>query len=519
MRNAFHACTALVAAALPTALLACGPGSSAPERPRLVVLYATCTLNKEYLSPYTTRAEGVPYTPNFQRLADDSRVFRRHVTEAGQSGLAFASILTGTQSDRHGIYHHPSKLGTENVLMAEAFAGAGYDTWFWSGQPMAAASLDYGQGVVPAHTFERALPFASEVQPLDDEFLLRLTANDDEFDAILAHLREDPDYEAYVQVCFTATHEPYHQYATPDQVLAFGERFPGHGGGVTRAEIERFLPIYEAQRHELNFDFPDTAAKLGLTPADVERLGAVIEAFYKTAVYNLDVLLGLFLDRLEASGLLDETLLVFTVDHGESMYRENALFHWTHGLQLAPEVLDVPLMIRGPSCGVTPGDYGEVTRSIDVFPTVAGLCGIAAPSVDGVDLAPALRGESEPQRLLAYSHTTTWGEQRVRRFRRLALLQQILPRADPALMWARIRDRDLVFKLSRSTDGEFVVQAFDLEQDPGETTDVFDAEDPEHVLMRERLAAYKARLVQRYDPASGLTEDEALERLKELGYL
>lgn len=516
MRNAFRACAALAAMALPVALAACGPGPSAPPRPRLVVLYATCTLNRGYLSPFD---ESVPYTPNLQRLAGESRVFRRHVTEAGQSGLAFASILTGTQSDRHGIYHHPSKLASENVLMAEAFAAAGYDTWFWSGQPMAAASLDYGQGVVPAHTFERALPFSSEVQPLADDFLLRLTANDDEFDAILGHLREDPEYEAFVQVCFTATHEPYHQYATPEQVLAFGARFPEEGNGVTRAEIERFLPIYEGNRHELNFDFPATVARLRLTPADVERLAAVIEAFYKTSVHNLDRLLGLFLDRLEASGLLDETLLAFTVDHGESMYRENALFHWTHGLQLAPEVLDVPLMIRGPRFGVAPGSFEAVTRSIDVFPTLAGLCGLAAPDVDGVDLAPALRGEVEAPRLLAYSHTTTWGEQRVRRFRRLSLLHGILPRADPALMWTRIRDGDLVFKLSRSTDGSFVVQAFDLARDPAETTDLFDPENPDHALMQERLAAYKARLVQRYDPSSGLTEDEALERLRELGYL
>jgi len=512
MRNVFHAWMALVA----TALMACGPGSEHPVRPRLVVLYATCTLNKAYLSPYDG---DVPFTPSFQRLAEGSRVFRRHVTEAGQSGLAFASILTGTQSDRHGVYYHPSKLAGENQLLAERFAAAGYDTWFWSGQPMAAASLNYGQGVVPTHTFERALPFASEVQPLDEEFLLRLTGNDDEFDAILAHLGAEPDYEAYVQICFTATHEPYHQYATREQVLAFGERFPGHANGVTRAEIERFLPIYENNRHELNFDFPTTVERLGLTPTDVERLGAVIEAFYKTSVHNLDGLLGRFLDRLEASGLMDETLLVFTADHGESMYRENALFHWTHGLQLAPEVLGVPLIIRGPRWGVVPGAYEGVTRSIDVLPTLAGLCGLDTSGVDGTDLSAAIRGEEEAPRLLAYSHTTTWGEQRVRRFRRLTLLHGILPRADPALMWTRIRDRDMVFKLSRRTDGSFVVQAFDLASDPGETTDLFDSEDPEHALMRERLATYKARLVQRFDPSSGLTEDEALERLKELGYL
>ena len=48
---------------------------------------------------------------------------------------------------------------------------------------------------------------------------------------------------------------------------------------------------------------PGDLEELGLTPADVARLGAVIEAFYKTSVHNLDGLLGRFLDRLEKSGL------------------------------------------------------------------------------------------------------------------------------------------------------------------------------------------------------------------------
>ena len=54
------------------------------------------------------------------------------------------------------------------------------------------------------------------------------------------------------------------------------------------------------------------------------------------------------------------------------------------------------------------GTWDEVTRSIDLFPTLLGLSGIAMPGssgVEGVDLSPALRGRQQAPELLAYSHT------------------------------------------------------------------------------------------------------------------
>src|SRR5262245_50661845 len=101
-------------------LAGCG-GERVPasDPPRLVVLYATCTLNEGFLGPYVnggvrggTRAgiEGlteIRFTPNLDRLAREGIVFERHQTESAQSGIAFASIFTGTQADVHGIYYHP----------------------------------------------------------------------------------------------------------------------------------------------------------------------------------------------------------------------------------------------------------------------------------------------------------------------------------------------------------------------------------------------------------------------------
>jgi hypothetical protein len=75
--------------------------------PRLVLLYVPCTVSKTFLSPYTA---GVPFTPNLSAFAREAVTFQRHQTEAPSSGIAYASIFSGAQADRHGAYRHPTSL-------------------------------------------------------------------------------------------------------------------------------------------------------------------------------------------------------------------------------------------------------------------------------------------------------------------------------------------------------------------------------------------------------------------------
>src|SRR3972149_5024982 len=95
--------SALVALLALLLLLGCRGGDAA-HRPRLVVLYAACSLARDQLSPYDPSRR---FTPNLRRFAERGLVFRRHVTEAEQSGITYASLFTGCQADCHGVYRPP----------------------------------------------------------------------------------------------------------------------------------------------------------------------------------------------------------------------------------------------------------------------------------------------------------------------------------------------------------------------------------------------------------------------------
>ena len=493
--------------ALAFALLLAGCGRSS-ELPRLVLLYATCTVNRHYLSPYN---EEVSFTPNLQRFARDARVFVRHQTEAGQSGISYASIFTGRQSDGHGAFRHPVQLEDDLYLIAEAYADQGYETFFWHGHPMAAPALNYAQGVPPENRFPGGL-----------------RVEDPRFDRILKHLEDDPDYRAFIVTNFTVTHGPYETRF----VESFRESHPEYAQ-IGRPEAERYARLYRANHRGLSWNFGHAVRRLRIQPPEILTLVEAVDLLYASTVFELDRMFGGVLDRIDDAGLRDESLVVFTADHGELLFRENAPFRWSHSMQLAPEVLGAPLLIRASSPGFEPGTYDGVTRSIDVFPTMAGLSGFALPErsgVAGVDLSPVLGGTGSPPELTAFSHTTVLVRSVFKRMHApraretWRVVKKFFPTESIDHVWVSMRQGDLVYKRTRPTGEAWETEVYDLATDPIERTNLFRPDDPDHLEATLRLERYKTRLVQAYrgtkvDRDRLLPQPEEQERLRSLGYI
>jgi arylsulfatase A-like enzyme len=488
----------------------CSAGKSGPAAPRLVVLYATCTLSRHYLGPFNPE---VSFTPALDAFAEEGTVFSRHQTESGQSGVAYASLLSGTQADRHGVYRHPSWLGDESFLIAEAFAERGYDTYFWSGHPMAAAEINYGQGVPPEHVYTRR-----QGDP-DQEWL---TANDAGFGAILDRLERDGSYRVFVQVLFTLTHAPYTDI-DPRDLADFQREFPDEWPSFTEEEATRFRRRDRRQRRRLEKDFPAVARERRWSAEDIQGLALFLEGYYKANVHALDSRFGRLVRSIRKAGLLDESLIAFTAEHGETLWRDHTVFKWSHGLQLSPDAIQVPLIVRLPGRRGVPVYHG-VSRSIDVHPTLLGLAGLPlkeAGRVEGVDLSAAVHGHEPAPPLRAFSHTMPLNPQRVATFRGW-LASRIYPSTDIRLIWTAVRDGDTYVRRRRSAAGQWSTEAFDIAADPGAARNLFDPDLPLHRDLARDLEAYKARLVERHDAREHqqrLHEEEVTERLRALGYV
>jgi arylsulfatase A-like enzyme len=110
---------------------------------------------------------------------------------------------------------------------------------------------------------------------------------------------------------------------------------------------------------------------------------------YYGVITHLDRQIGRILQVLKDQGAYDNTILVFSSDHGLAI--------GSHGLfgkqNLYEDGMKVPLIVAGP--GIAPGKTDAFAYLYDIFPTLCDLAGLAPPTgLDGKSLAPVLRGQS-----------------------------------------------------------------------------------------------------------------------------
>jgi len=133
------------------------------------------------------------------------------------------------------------------------------------------------------------------------------------------------------------------------------------------------------------------------SPPDHDQLRQRKLRGYYGCISQVDYMVGQIRQLLEERGLADNTIIVYCADHGD--------FAWEHGfIEKAPgisydAILRVPFIWHWPAGSLTPGVVEELVESVDLFPTLCRLSGIAAPdTLDGQDLSPLLHGDIHPLR-------------------------------------------------------------------------------------------------------------------------
>jgi choline-sulfatase len=116
-------------------------------------------------------------------------------------------------------------------------------------------------------------------------------------------------------------------------------------------------------------------------------------AHYDAAVRETDALMGHLIEQMRAAGLLDETIVVVTSDHGESFGEHGYL---QHGPRVDEPVMHVPLLIFLPKHhpAYDPGRrVDSLVSVIDIMPTLLDAVGVSVPEgVEGLSLMGEIRG-------------------------------------------------------------------------------------------------------------------------------
>jgi len=150
----------------------------------------------------------------------------------------------------------------------------------------------------------------------------------------------------------------------------------------------RFLQGDKLTRNSDFLDFRNSTLPPGVSSAE-------LRARYDEMILYSDHAVGTFLDWLEQTGRLKNSVVIVSADHGESF--EHNWFSHT-GPYLYNGLIHIPFLIHLPGQGQG-AHISQLAQQADLMPTILDLIGVKPPSeIDGASLAPALRGVAVPQR-------------------------------------------------------------------------------------------------------------------------
>ncbi len=327
-------------------------------------------------------------TPRIDALAREGVLFERAVAQAPYTWTSFGSLYTGKYPRRHGLLKmDPTQRFNpkRNVTLQRILDQAGYRTGaFMTGMISNASGLldgfqTYFEAMVGRDPVRRASLwtfFRSElvihalwnkVRQAFDPTLVPGTAVD--------WLEQNADGRFLAVIHLYSTHTPY------DPPRRYDVFSPGYDG-----PIERFTTEMAALLEQ---------GKASLGDEDRQRVADLYDAGVRFA----DDMIGRVVDELSRLGVLEETALVVTADHGEELGERGLYEHdWMYNSnQLVPLVLRLPER-RGARQRVP-----VPVELIDVLPTLLELAGLPVPEdIDGESLLPWIDGQRPKEDDAAY---------------------------------------------------------------------------------------------------------------------
>lgn len=380
--------------------------SSAADKPNILFLLADDQRPDTISALGNDRIE----TPNLDKLVARGTTFTRATCSYPICVISRAEILSGMHGWENGVNAIDSNTFRDGITFwGDALQAAGYDSWYvgkWhtSGRPFSRGYNDVnglysgggGKWWKEGQTDWKGFPitgyrgwiFQSEDgKEKFPDLGVGLTPDiDAKFaDAAIELIERDQDKPWFLHVNFTAPHDPLF---IP----------PGYEGKYKTEEMQ--LPENFAPEHP--FDHGNLKGRdetLMHFPRTPEATRDVLRVYY-AVIDHLDKQVGRILDALDKTGQLENTIVIYTSDHGMGV--------GSHGLRgkqsMYEHTINVPFVIAGP--GIEAGRKTPAQIYLrELYPTTCDLVGAEVPkNVTAKSFAPVIRGDQDEHHEVIYGY-------------------------------------------------------------------------------------------------------------------
>jgi arylsulfatase A-like enzyme len=450
---------ALILIALALSIAGCGREG----RPNVLIITID-TLRADHLSCY---GYAKPTSPRIDAFAHDNALFEHACCQSSQTLPSHTSIMVGTNPRTHKVISHESYLDEDITTLAEILKRRGYRTGAFISSHALDSKYHLDQGFDTYWEVHKEFSIQErQIQKIQEKCATT--------DAALAWLDGAAGSDFLLWIHWFDPHRPY------DPPARYLSQFAGDYNGLVSSDAEFIMNAWRQ--------------RIDLTPEDVNYL----IGRYDGEIAFTDVQVGRILDDLDARGLLDNTIVVITADHGEILYEHE--YYFGHDIGLYDECIMIPLIMHVPGLDASGMRISALVQSLDIMPTVLEVLGLDRPGyLEGKSLIPLMQGSDQSTVAYAFSETFPF------------------PEKCPPRHAVRTAGAKLIWK---EAEGDTIDRMYyDLTTDPGEQNNLYAPDLPEAVRLDSVLARWIANGGLHPARIPSAEETGRLRILKSLGYV
>ena len=397
-----------------------------------VILITIDTLRADHLGCYGDKEAE---TPSIDGLAGDGVQFDHVSVHAPLTLPSHSSIMTGVYPPLHGVRDNIGyTLAEDQITLAELLKEAGYETGGFVGGFVLDSKTGINQGF-DHYSDDFGIDDSNRPKFVNLGYVER--RGDEVVGDALTWMRGRKNFPFFAWIHLFDPHDPYRP---PEP---FKTKFQGPGA-------------------------------------------------YRGEIAYTDAMIGKVFEWLKGEQLYDDSLVVLTSDHGESLGEHGEP---THGLFVYESVLRVPLIVKWPGQRYAGTKIADPVQSIDILPTVLQSLRLNKPPVvQGIGLLSIVTSKAAP--------------------RRIQYAESLYPRTQ--LGWSALRSvRDGKFKYIQAPRAEL----YDLSTDPRELENLFHQNKSMANRLQTSLKDLRNRLENQKPVQPKQVDPETMAKLRALGYV